>query len=77
MTLALHLTPTLETRLKERAIREGRAEEEIILNAVETFLEATDTPPKRHRSAREFRGAAKHNPIGREAQEYINAMRAE
>lgn len=77
MTLTLHLAPALETRLKARAIREGRAEEEIILNAVEKFLAAAETPAQHHRSAREFRGAGKHNPIGGDAQEYINAMRDE
>lgn len=42
MTLILHLPPDTEAKLRERAAREGRPEEEIALNAVEQVLEAAE-----------------------------------
>ena len=77
MTLVLHLPPAMEAKLRERASREGRAEEEIALNAVEKLLEAVEPAPRRRRSILEFRGVGKHNPIGKDAQEYVNEMRDE
>lgn len=77
MTLTLHLTPVMEAKLRERAVREGHAEEEIALNAVEQFLEREEAPPKRRRTILEFRGVGKHNPVGKDAQEYVNEMRDE
>ena len=77
MTLVLHLPPDTEARLRERAAREGRPEEEIALNAVERLLEAPEAPPKRLRNALEFEGVGRHNPVGKDAQEYVNEMRDE
>jgi len=77
MTLVLHLSPETEARLRERAIREGRSEEEIALRAVENLLEAGEAPPKRRRNILEFEGVGRHNPVGRDAQEYVNEMRDE
>ena len=77
MTLDLHLPPATEAKLREQAAREGLPEETIALNAVEKLLEAAEPAPKRHRSILEFRGAGKHNPIGKDAQVYVNEMRDE
>jgi hypothetical protein len=77
MTLVLHLSPATEAKLRERAAREGLPEEKIALSAVEQLLEATEPAPKRRRSILEFRGAGKHNAIGKDAQEYVSEMRDE
>ena len=77
MTLVLNLPPATEAKLRALAALEGRAEEEIVLSAVETFLEATRAMPRRRRNILEFRGASKHNPIGTNAQAYISEMRDE
>jgi hypothetical protein len=77
MTLVLHLPPETEARLRERASLEGRAEEEIALAAVEQLLGSADAPPRRKRNILEFEGVGKHNPVGMDAQEYVNQMRDE
>ena len=77
MSLLLHLPPAIEARLRERAACEGRPEEEIVLNAVEKLLDTADQAPKPLRSPLEFEGVGKNNPIGRDAQEYVNEMRDE
>lgn len=77
MTLVLHLPPDTEAKLRERAAREGRPEEEIVLHAVQKLLEAAEAPPKRLRNVLEFRGVGKHNPVGKDPQAYVNEMRDE
>lgn len=77
MTLLLHLPPETEARLRERAAREGRPEEEIALRALVKDLEGTEVPATRRRSILDFEGVGRHNPIGKDAQEYINEMRDE
>ena len=42
MTLILELPPALESKLRKRARTEGRAEAEVALKAVESYLRSTD-----------------------------------
>ena len=75
MTLTLYLPPVLEAKLRERAAREGHAEEVIAQTAIEQFLEEAACAPKLRRNILEFRGVGKHNRVGNDAQEYVNQMR--
>ena len=77
MTLVLNLPPAVATKLREHASRQGRPEEEIALDAVEKLLASADGSPKPRRNLMEFRGVGKHNPVGKDPQEYVNDMRDE
>jgi hypothetical protein len=77
MTLVLHLPPETEAKLREHAAREGRPEEEIVLDAVENLLGTVEAPLTPRRSILDFRGVGKHNPVGKDPQEYVNEMRDE
>ena len=71
------MPPATEAKLRERAAHEGRPEEEIVLDAVEKLLGTAEAPPKSRRSVLDFRGVGKHNPVGKDPQEYVNEMRDE
>jgi plasmid stability protein len=86
---SVELAPEIEQALREAAARHGQAPEEYVRAIVEQVVgggtltfpapsvagRGTVSPAKR--SILEFEGVGAHNPIGRDAQEYVNALRAE
>jgi hypothetical protein len=75
MTLHLNLPPPVEKKLRAMAQKEGRPEEQIALDAVARFVE--ESRGNRNRNVLDFEGVGRDNPVGMDAQEYVNAMRDE
>jgi hypothetical protein len=76
MSLLLEVPPKLEATLRERAIDEGTTAQDLALTVLEKAM-AEHAKPKRQRSVLDFEGVGAANPVGMDAQEYVNQLRDE
>lgn len=77
--MTITLSPEAEARLQAAAAQSGRTPDEIVAAFVETLppVQHETNPTPMTRSVLDFEGMGKDNPIGMDAQEYVNEMRAE